>query len=79
MGDGSSGDQGSESLTMASYIMDDEDRMFVEALRAGLSDDEAEYGWVDELPQDLGIPSEDDDVWRRCAGWRQVAKNGPSG
>ena len=41
---------------MGSYIMDEEDRVFVQVLRAGLADDEAEYRWVDELPQDLGVP-----------------------
>jgi len=48
---------------MERYIMDQEDRAFVEALRAGLGEDEStEYGWVRDLPADPGVPTREDQV-----------------
>ena len=44
---------------MAREDFDEAHRAFVEELKAGLAaDDGSEYGWVDELPEDPGIPGD---------------------
>ena len=39
------------------------DYAFAERLRAALAaDDGTDYGWIDELPEDPGVPTAGDDV-----------------
>jgi hypothetical protein len=48
---------------MVHYELDDEDRAFGERLRAALAEDDGtEHGWIDDLPEDPGIPTKRGDV-----------------